>query len=43
MSEHSIGKITIADGIVVILRGNQSIELQEGDPIYLNDIIYSNL
>ena len=39
MSEHSIGKITIADGVVVILRSNQSIELQEGDPIYLNDII----
>ncbi|SVD40226.1 uncharacterized protein METZ01_LOCUS393080, partial [marine metagenome] len=39
MSEHSIGKITIADGIVVIQRDNQSIELQEGDSIYLNDII----
>ena len=39
MSEHSIGKITIADGVVVIQRSNQSIELQEGDPIYLNDII----
>ena len=39
MSEHSIGKITIADGVVVIQRDNQSIELQEGDSIYLNDII----
>ena len=39
MSEHSIGKITIADGVVVIQRSNQSIELQEGDSIYLNDII----
>jgi len=39
MSEHSIGKITIADGVVVIQRDNQLIELQEGDSIYLNDII----
>ena len=39
MSEQSIGKITIADGVVVIQRNNQSIELQEGDSIYLNDII----
>ena len=39
MSEHSIGKITIADGVVVIQRDNQSIELQEGDSIYLNDIV----
>ena len=39
MSEHSIGKITIADGVVVIQRNNQSIELQEGDSIYLNDIV----
>ncbi|SVB15357.1 uncharacterized protein METZ01_LOCUS168211, partial [marine metagenome] len=39
MSEHSIGKVTIADGIVVIQRDNQSIELQEGDSIYLNDIV----
>ena len=39
MSEQLIGKITIADGVVVIQRDNQSIELQEGDPIYLNDIV----
>ena len=39
MSEQSIGKITIADGVVVIQRNNQSIELQEGDSIYLNDIV----
>ena len=39
MSEQSIGKITIADGVVVIQRDNQSIELQEGDSIYLNDIV----
>jgi len=29
MSEQLIGKITIADGVVVIQRDNQSIELQE--------------
>ena len=34
-----IGTIAIADGIVIIQRDNQSIELQEGDSIYLNDII----
>jgi len=39
MSEHSIGKITITDGVVVIQRDNQSIELQEGDSIYLNDVV----
>ena len=39
MASLSIGTITIADGIVVIQRDNQSIELQEGDSIYLNDII----
>ena len=39
MASHPIGTITIADGIVVIQRNNQLIELQEGDSIYLNDII----
>ena len=42
MSEQSIGKITIADGVVVIQRNNQSIELQERDYIYLNDIVEHN-
>ena len=36
---NAIGKITIADGTVIIQRANQKIELQEGDLIYLNDVI----
>ena len=39
MAGFPIGTITIADGIVVILRDNQSIELHEGDSIHLDDII----
>ena len=35
----AIGKITIADGPVVVQRADQLIELQVGDFIYLNDVI----
>ena len=37
----AIGKITIADGTVIVQRANQLIELKEGDFIYLNDIVES--
>ena len=37
----AIGKITIADGTVVIQRANQLIELKQGDFIYLNDVVES--
>ena len=36
---NAIGKITIAEGTVIIQRANQQIELQEGDLIYLNDVV----
>ena len=35
----AIGKITIAEGTVVVQRLDKFIELQEGDFIYLNDIV----
>ena len=35
----AIGKITIAEQPVSVQRANQNIELQEGDFIYLNDVI----
>ncbi len=37
----AIGKITIADGPVVVQRADQLIELQVGDFIYLNDVVES--
>ena len=38
----AIGKITTADGAVSVQRMDQSIQLNEGDFIYLNDIVSSN-
>jgi len=38
----AIGKITTADGAVTVQRMDQSIQLNQGDFIYLNDIIESN-
>ena len=38
----AIGKITTADGAVTVQRLDQTIELNQGDFIYLNDIIDSN-
>ena len=38
----AIGKITTADGTVTVQRLDQTIELNQGDFIYLNDIIESN-
>ena len=35
----AIGKITTADGSITIQRMDQTIQLNEGDFIYLNDII----
>ena len=35
----AIGKITIADGTVIVQRVNQTIELNTGDLIYLNDVV----
>ena len=35
----AIGKITIADGTVIVQRVNQTIELNAGDLIYLNDVV----
>jgi len=38
----AIGKITTADGAVTVQRVNNTIQLNEGDFIYLNDVIESN-
>jgi predicted nucleic acid-binding Zn-ribbon protein len=38
----AIGKITTADGAVTVQRVNTTIQLNEGDFIYLNDVIESN-
>ena len=38
---NAIGKITIADGPVVVQRADQFIELNAGDLIYLNDVVES--
>ena len=38
----AIGKITTADGAVTVQRLDQTIQLNQGDFIYLNDIIESN-
>ena len=35
----AIGKITITDGPVNVIRANQNIQLNEGDFIYLNDVV----
>ena len=35
---NAIGKITIADGPVVVQRADQFVELNAGDLIYLNDV-----
>ena len=35
----AIGKITITDGPVNVIRLNQTIQLNEGDFIYLNDVV----
>jgi len=38
----AIGKITIADGPVIVQRADKFIELNAGDFIYLNDIVEAN-
>ena len=38
----AIGKITTSDGAVSVQRLDQSIQLNEGDFIYLNDVVKSN-
>ena len=38
---NAIGKITIADGPVVVQRADQLVELNAGDLIYLNDVVES--
>ena len=38
----AIGKITTSDGTVTVQRLDQSIQLNEGDFIYLNDVVKSN-
>ena len=38
---NAIGKITIADGPVVVQRADQFVELNAGDLIYLNDVVES--
>ena len=38
----AIGKITTSDGAISVQRLDQSIQLNEGDFIYLNDIVKSN-
>ena len=40
---NAIGKITIADGPVVVQRADQFVELQQGDLIYLNDVVESKV
>ena len=38
----AIGKITTADGTFTVQRNDQTIELKQGDFIYLNDVVESN-
>ena len=35
----AIGKITVADGSVIVQRADQKISLNNGDFIYLNDVV----